>query len=274
MPVDAPVGTYAIQAVTESGVQGHEPRAHRRRPRSEPEQQGAPRGQDEGLPALGGQRDCDAAAGRPDRVGGLRDRRRLDAPSAARSRFGVRDPVPFVALAGAIGALGFLVWRTRRSAARPGPIGGLALASGRDPRTRLRPRQAARQARRLPHEGRPGRRRLRRQGAEPAQPRPLATGRSRRRAARSTGSGASSIGSPTSRSPRPTRSPRRCSSRPTSSSATGRGSTSGSRTTRATRTSRSPSATTSRASNGRASSSTTAAATSGRTPRRRASTSR
>ena len=29
------------------------------------------------------------------------------------------DPVPFVALAGAIGALGFLVWRTRRPAATP-----------------------------------------------------------------------------------------------------------------------------------------------------------
>ena len=68
-----------------------------------------------------------------------------------------------------------------------------------DPRTRLRPRQAARQARRLSHEGRARRRRLRRQGAEPAQPRPRATGRSRRRAARSTASAASSTGSSTSR---------------------------------------------------------------------------
>ena len=227
-------------------------------------------------------RRCAAPAPRPIR---LHRRRRSRAPPVARgadrcsAAAGTSDIdlVPFVALALAIGALGFLVWRTapaRPRPPRPGRIGGLALASGGDPRTRLRPRQAARQAGRLPHEGRPGRRRVRRQGAEPAQPRPLATGRSRRRPARSTASGASSTASPTSRSPRPTRSPRRCCSRRTSSSATGRASTSGSRTTRATRTSRSPSATSSRASSGRASSSTTAAATSGRTRRRRASTSR
>ena len=72
------------------------------------------------------------------------------------------------------------------------------LASGRDPRARGDPQEAARPARRLPHEGRPRRRRLRRQGAEPAQPRPELLAEGRRRPARSTGSGASSTGSPTS----------------------------------------------------------------------------
>ena len=61
----------------------------------------------------------------------------------------------------------------RRDGHRARPFGVFAVASRRDPRTRIRARQAARQARRLPHEGRPRRRRLCRQGAEPAQPRPL-----------------------------------------------------------------------------------------------------
>ena len=52
----------------------------------------------------------------------------------------------------------------------PGVPALVALASDGDPRTRVSAGQAARQARRLPDEGRARRRRLRRQGAEPAQP--------------------------------------------------------------------------------------------------------
>ncbi len=53
------------------------------------------------------------------------------------------------------------------------PFTDFAVRSWGDPRTRVGARQAARQARRLPHEGRARRRPVRRQGAEPAQPRPL-----------------------------------------------------------------------------------------------------
>ena len=141
---------------------------------------------------------------------------------------------------------------------------------GRSPRDAPAPShagQAARQARRLPAQGRPRPRALRGQGAEPAQPRaPVLAGRPRR-----AGAAAHRVG----HRPRGRRrvhadrhaSARRCCSRPTSSSATSRASTSASRTTSPTRSSRSRWATTSRASSARASCPTTAAATSGRTPR-------
>ena len=97
-------------------------------------------------------------------------------------------------------------------ASRPGPLArpgvrpsvSLAIgvvtpdASARDPGARRDPQEPARPARRLPDEGRARRRPLRRQGAEPAQPRPQLLAEAGAGAARSTGSGASSTGSPTS----------------------------------------------------------------------------
>ena len=90
---------------------------------------------------------------------------------------------------------------------RAGPPGRLfsfprspatALASGRDPRAPGHPRQAARPAGRLPDAGRPRRRPVRRQGPEPAQPRPEYWQKQAPGRARATGSAASSTGSPTS----------------------------------------------------------------------------
>jgi hypothetical protein len=111
MPVETPAGTYGIQAATESGfivtslvrIDGVP---------VQPEQEGAPPGQDEGLPALGATRvpaPSVAAAVRSPVPAARSTLRPLPDPASA------FDPVPVVALAGAIGALGFLVLRTRRS---------------------------------------------------------------------------------------------------------------------------------------------------------------
>ncbi len=115
MPVDTPVGTYAIQALTESGFKVTSLVRIDGVP-VQPEQQGAPRGQDEGLPALGDNGNVTTppvvpiASAVSATVGGSTLRPLPDPGSEL-------DPVPFIALAGAIGALGFLIWRTRRSSA-------------------------------------------------------------------------------------------------------------------------------------------------------------
>jgi hypothetical protein len=112
MPVDTPAGTYAIQAMTESGftvtslvrIDGVA---------VQPEQAGAPPGQDEGFPAPGANATAPpvaAPASSAVPAAGGSTLRPLPDPATA------FDPVPFVALAGAVGALGLLVWRTRRPA--------------------------------------------------------------------------------------------------------------------------------------------------------------
>jgi hypothetical protein len=116
LPADAPVGTYAIQAVSASGltVKGLV------RLQGSPiiDQDGAPPGQDEGFPA-------------PNATGsGTSATAPIQAPAPAASAgsgltplsdpsgtAGEIDLVPIAVLALAVGALGFLVWRTRRSTA-------------------------------------------------------------------------------------------------------------------------------------------------------------
>ena len=265
---DAPAGRLHDRGGRMSGPHFVTPIVDRRHPGHRRRGDGAPAGQDEGLPAIA-PTPVAASAASSDRGGppGAGRRRPPHRPSI--------DLVPFVALAGAVGALGLLVWRTRRPPAASA-VRGLVLASCGDPRTPPPSSKLPDKPGVYLHEGRPRRRRLRRQGAEPAQPGPLVLAEAGAGALRESTASASVIDRVADVEVDPDRlgRRRRCCSRPTSSSGTGRGSTSGSRTTRATRTSRSRSATSSRGSSGRASSSTTAAATSGRTRRRRASTNR
>jgi len=110
MPVDTPVGTYAIRAAAESGLTVTSLVRIDGVP-VQPEQEGGPPGQDEGLPALGATAlpAPSVAAAAPAVPAAGSTLRPLPDPATA------FDPVPFVALAGALGALGFLVLRTRRS---------------------------------------------------------------------------------------------------------------------------------------------------------------
>jgi hypothetical protein len=112
LPADAPVGTYAIQATTPSGavikslVELAGPPVL--------EQGGAPPGQDEGFPAgppASAPPATVPAAPAASAGSGLRP---LSDPTGTAGEI---DLVPFVALFGAVGALAFLVWRTRRSSA-------------------------------------------------------------------------------------------------------------------------------------------------------------
>jgi hypothetical protein len=101
IPTDLPVGAYAIEAVGLSGVYMTAPLFVEGTPIFDG-QDGAPPGRDEGLPALPPARGQSAPV-----------------PVAGRGATSASDVdyVPFVALALAVGALGFLVWRTRRSPA-------------------------------------------------------------------------------------------------------------------------------------------------------------
>jgi len=126
LPVDVPLGTYAIQATTPSGsiIKSLVQLA------GSPilEQGGAPPGQDEGFPAVPASvPPAEAPAGRPVastvlRTGTGAGLRPLSDPTGAAGQV---DVVPFVALGLAIGSLAFLVWRTRRS---PGPTGSVNLS--------------------------------------------------------------------------------------------------------------------------------------------------
>jgi hypothetical protein len=116
MPIDAPLGTYRIEAVNTSGTAVRSLIVLRGTPILE--QGGAPPGQDEGFPAPGTTvtpttappaAAVTTAAPVASAGSGLRP---LSDPNGTAG-----DPVPFIALAGAIGALGFLVWRTRRTPA-------------------------------------------------------------------------------------------------------------------------------------------------------------
>jgi hypothetical protein len=114
LPTDAPVGTYAIQAVSASGLTVRSLVKLEGSPIID--QEGAPPGQDEGFPAPGAigsgasvtAQGEDPVASAAPASSGLRP---LSDPSGTSAGI---DLVPFVALAGAIGALGLLVWRTRR----------------------------------------------------------------------------------------------------------------------------------------------------------------
>jgi hypothetical protein len=118
IPADAPVGTYAIQAVSASGLTVKSLVRLEGSPIID--QDGAPPGQDEGFPApnaVGSGSPAAAPVGAPVASAG-------PTASAGSGLTPLPDPsgtsgdlVPFVALALAVGALGFLVWRTRRPTA-------------------------------------------------------------------------------------------------------------------------------------------------------------
>jgi hypothetical protein len=101
IPTDLAVGAYVIEAVSPSGGRMTAPLTVEGTPIFNG-QDGAPPGRDEGLPALPPARGQPAPM--PVAVAG--------AASASEV-----DLVPFVALALAVGGLGLLVWRTRRSQA-------------------------------------------------------------------------------------------------------------------------------------------------------------
>ena len=121
IPADVPLGTYAIQAVTESGstvkslvkVDGV----------PIVEQGGAPPGQDEGFPAQPVASEPPVAAPAAPVASSGATLRPLSDPTGSGSDI---DLVPFAALAGAIAGLGLLVVRTRRSTAVPAGRGELS----------------------------------------------------------------------------------------------------------------------------------------------------
>jgi hypothetical protein len=110
IPADAPVGAYAIEAVPASGATIRSLIRLAGSPILPDD--GAPPGQDEGFPALQPLTSGAPVAAPvvPVASAGVTLRPLAD-PAGAGSEV---DLVPFVALAGAIGALGFLAWRTRR----------------------------------------------------------------------------------------------------------------------------------------------------------------
>jgi hypothetical protein len=108
IPADAQVGTYTIQAVTASGVTIESVVRLAGAPITEGG--GARRGQDEGLPALQPMRSEPPAA-----VPIASSVVSLSPVTGATDTVSPDvDLVPFVALAGAVGAVGLLVWRGRR----------------------------------------------------------------------------------------------------------------------------------------------------------------
>jgi uncharacterized protein YdbL (DUF1318 family) len=116
IPADTPVGTYAIQAVSASGL------TVRSLVRLEGSpilgQEGAPPGQDEGFPAPGAVGSASpAAAPVATPVAAASAGSGLTPLSDPSGTAGEVDLVPIVALALALGALGLLVWRTRRPTA-------------------------------------------------------------------------------------------------------------------------------------------------------------
>jgi len=103
---DAPAGNYAIEAADSAGLSLSTPMSISGTPIVVSGGDGAPVGQDEGLPAIVPTAGAAAAPGPIAEVQPL--------PAGTSTASASIDLVPFVALAGAIGALGFLVWRTRR----------------------------------------------------------------------------------------------------------------------------------------------------------------
>jgi hypothetical protein len=110
LPADAPVGTYAIQATTPSGAVIKSLLELAGSPILE--QGGAPPGQDEGFPAVPAASVPPAAIPAATAASAGSGLRPLSDPTGTAGEF---DLVPFVALFGAVGALAFLIWRTRRS---------------------------------------------------------------------------------------------------------------------------------------------------------------
>ena len=118
MPIEVPVGTYAIQAATASGMTIQNLVHLEGAPIIDPG--GAPPGQDEGFPAQPGASGSPAAAPVVAPVASAAPLASAGSPLrplADPSGAGQVDLVPVVALALAVGGLGLLVWRTRRSAA-------------------------------------------------------------------------------------------------------------------------------------------------------------
>jgi hypothetical protein len=103
---DAPAGTYSIEAANAAGLSLATPMSISGTPIVAGGGDGAPVGQDEGLPAIV------PTPGTASAPGAIAEVRPLPAGTSTASSS--IDLVPFVALAGAIGALGLLVWRTRR----------------------------------------------------------------------------------------------------------------------------------------------------------------
>lgn len=106
---EAPVGVYAVEAVGPSGVKLTAAMFVEGAPVIEGG--GAPPGQDEGLPAI-----LPSAGGQV--VSGPMATIRPISASTGGPTSEV-DLVPFLALAGALGALGLLFWRTRRPPVAP-----------------------------------------------------------------------------------------------------------------------------------------------------------
>jgi hypothetical protein len=104
IPAETPSGTYVIEVGGQSGVYMSVDLVVEGSPIFDG-QNGAPAGQDEGLPGVAPVSTKGSVAAGPQRDLGVT----ATTPEV--------DPVPIVALALAVGALGFLVWRTRRPAA-------------------------------------------------------------------------------------------------------------------------------------------------------------
>ena len=103
---DAPAGIYTVEAANASGLSVVTPMSISGAPVIAGAGDGAPVGQDEGLPAIV------PTPGTASAPGPIAEVRPVPAGTPAASSS--IDLVPFIALAGAIGALGLLVWRTRR----------------------------------------------------------------------------------------------------------------------------------------------------------------
>ena len=106
VPADAPVGVYAVEAASAMGYNLTAVLFVEGAPLIEGD--GAPPGQDEGLPAI-----APPPSGQAAPVAGAAATFRPTVVSSTGAGSDV-DLVPLVALALAVGALGFLIWRTRR----------------------------------------------------------------------------------------------------------------------------------------------------------------
>ena len=113
---DAPRGGYAVSATTSDGGNIRAAMVVEGSPLGGGE--GAPPGQDEGLPQIAPSAGRQAAPGRIATVESLPPATRATAapgsPANSTSASADADLVPLVALVGAVAALGLLFWRTRR----------------------------------------------------------------------------------------------------------------------------------------------------------------